>query len=154
FILPHSLLFNHTESAVDFQRHWFKTHAVEVILNLSDFQRFLFEEAEAPALVVRYAKEKPVDSAHRIEYWSPKTDWAVTQAEVISVLPQDRARITVREVLDDLKEADAPLIWKERYWATSRDSRLLDRLRLCPRLRDVLRQRGEESGKRWIIAEG
>jgi hypothetical protein len=154
FVLPHSLLFNHTESAVEFQRHWFKTHAVEVILNLSDFQRFLFEEAEAPALVVRYTKQKPADSAHQIEYWSPKTDWAVTHAEVISVLPQDRARITIREVLNDLKDADAPLIWKERYWATSRDSRLLDRLRLYPRLRDVLRQRGEESGKRWIIAEG
>lgn len=154
FVLPHGLLFNHTESAVDFQRHWFRTHAVEVILNLSDFQRFLFAEAEAPALVVRYAKEKPADSAHRIEYWSPKTDWAVTQAEVISILPQDRAQVSVREVLDDLNEADAPLIWKERYWATSRDSRLLDRLRLYPRLRDVLRKRGEETNKPWIIAEG
>jgi N-6 DNA Methylase len=154
FILPHGLLFNHAPLAVQFQQHLFETHAVELVLNLADYQRFLFEESEAPALVIRYAKEKPADSGHRIDYWAPKTDWAVTQAEVISILPQDRARLTVREVLDDLKGDDAPLIWKERYWATSRDSRLLDRLRLYPRLRDVLGQRGDGGGKRWIIAEG
>ncbi len=154
FVLPHGLLFNHTPVAVQFQQHLFKTHAVELVLNLADYQRFLFEESEAPALVVQYAREKPADNSHRIDYWAPKTDWAVTQAEVISILPQDRARLTVREVLDDLKGDDAPLIWKERYWATSRDSRLLDRLRLYPRLRDVLGQRGKGDPKRWIIAEG
>lgn len=154
FILPHGLLFNHAESAVEFQKHWFTTHAVDGILNLADYQRFLFEEAEAPALVVRYAKEKPADTAHRIDYWFPKTDWAVTQAEIITILPQDRTQITIRELLDDLRGEDAPLIWKERYWATPRDRRLLDRLRLYPRLRDVLGQRGKGEGKRWIVAEG
>jgi hypothetical protein len=154
FVLPHGLLFNHTVSAVEFQQHWFKTHAVELVLNLADYQRFLFEEAEAPAVVVRYAKARPADNGHRVDYWAPKTDWAVTQAEVISILPQDRARLTVKEILDDLKEVDAPLIWKERYWATFRDRRLMDRLRLYPRLRDALGQRGENGGKRWVIAEG
>ncbi|MBP3955339.1 N-6 DNA methylase [Gemmata sp. G18] len=153
-VLPHGLLFNHTESAIDFQKKLFPAHAVELILNLADYQRFLFEEAEAPALVIGYTKKKPADSAHQIDYWAPKTDWAVTQAEVITILPQDRGRLTVREVLDDLRGADAPLIWKERYWATSRDRRLLDRLKLFSRLRDVLGQRGKDKGKRWIIAEG
>jgi hypothetical protein len=156
FVLPHGLLFNHTESAVKFQARWCRTHAIEIILNLADYQRFLFEEAEAPAVVAGYGKAAPVDTAHRINYWSPKTDWAVTQAELITVLPQDRARLTVREVLDDLSGEDAPLIWKERYWATFRDRRLLDRLRLYPRLRDVLGQRRDGNGerKRWIVAEG
>ena len=154
FVLPHGLLFNHTQSAVEFQKRWFQTHAVDLILNLADYQRFLFEEAEAPALVVGYAKAKPANTAHAIDYWSPKTDWAVTQAEVITVLPQDRARLTVREVLDDLRGEDAPLIWKERYWATFRDRRLMDRLRLYQRLRNVLGQRGKGAPKRWIVAEG
>jgi hypothetical protein len=153
-VLPHGLLFNHTPSAIGFQQRWLRSHAIEQVLNLADYQRFLFEEAEAPAVVIRYARGKPADSGHRIDYWSPKTDWAVTQAEIITVLPQDRARLTVREVLDDLAGDDAPLIWKERYWATSRDSRLLDRLRLYPRLRDLLGRRGKNVGKRWIIAEG
>ena len=62
FVLPHMLLFSHTKSAIQFQQHLFKTHAVDLILNLADFQRFLFEESEAPALVVRYAKERPADN--------------------------------------------------------------------------------------------
>ena len=73
---------------------------------------------------------------------------------MISILPQDRASLSVREVLVDLRGDDAPLIWKERYWATPRDRRLLDRLRLYPRLRDVLGQRGKGLSKRWIVAEG
>ncbi|MDR3621537.1 MAG: N-6 DNA methylase [Paludisphaera borealis] len=154
FVLPHGLLFNHTPIAIDFQKHWLRSHAIELVLNLADYQRFLFEQAEVPAVVIRYAKEKPASSGHRIDYWAPKTDWAVTQAEIISVLPQDRSRLTVREILDDLEGADAPLIWKERYWATLRDRRLLDRLRLYPRLRDLLARRREHGQKRWIIAEG
>ncbi len=155
FVLPHGTLFKHGPTAIPFQKEWFREHSIERVLNLADYQRFLFEESEAPALVVRYAKEKPADSGHRIEYWAPKADWAVTQAELITVLPQDRARVTVREVLDDLNGEDAPQIWKERLWATPRDRRLLDRLFLMPRLRDHVRQpREQDSAKPWLIAEG
>ena len=154
FILPHGTLFNHNNTAIRFQQSLFRTHAVERVVNLTDFQFFLFEESQAPALVVRYRKEKPTDGAHHIDYWSPKTAWAVTQAEIMSILPQDRARITVREVLDSLKGGDGPLIWKTRFWATPRDWRLLDRLLLMPRLRDIVSQLGQNPAKRWLIAEG
>jgi hypothetical protein len=154
FVLPHGMLFNHSQAAINFQQEWFRRHAVELVMNLADYQRFLFEESEAPALVVRYRKERPADSSHRIDYWAPKTDWAVTQAEIINILPHDRSRLTVREVLDDLKGKDAPLIWKERFWATPRDWRLLDRLSLLPRLRDIVDQPSRRQGKRWLIAEG
>ena len=154
FVLPHGTLFNHSPAAITFQREWFRQHAVELVMNLADYQRFLFEESEAPAVVVRYRKEPPTDSGHRIDYWAPKTNWAVTQAEFISILPQDRSRLTVREVLDDLQSDDAPLIWKERFWATPRDWRLLDRLSLLPRLRDIVEQPSRRQGKRWLIAEG
>jgi hypothetical protein len=154
FVLPHGTLFNHSTAAINFQREWFRRHAVELVMNLADYQRFLFEESEAPAVVVRYQKERPTDSSHRIDYWAPKTDWAVTQAEVIRILPHDRSRLTVREVLDDLQAKDAPLIWKERFWATPRDWRLLDRLLLLPRLRDIVDQASRRQGKRWLIGEG
>jgi hypothetical protein len=154
FVLPHGTLFNHSAPAINFQREWFRQHAVERVINLVDYQRFLFEESEAPALVIRYRKERPTDSGHRVDYWAPKTDRAVTQTEIISVLPQDRTRLTVREILDDLKGPDAPLIWKERFWATPRDWRLLDRLLLLPRLRDIVDQPSGPQGKRWLIAEG
>jgi len=153
FVLPHGTLFNHNDTAIRFQQSLFHTHAVDRVVNLTDYQFFLFEKSRAPAVVIRYRKEKPTDSAHLIDYWAPKTDWAVIQAEIVRVLSQDRARVTVREVLDDLKGEDAPLIWKERFWATPRDWRLLDRLSLMPRLRDLVGQPSREP-KRWVIAEG
>lgn len=154
FVLPHGTLFNHNDTAIRFQQAFFRSHAVDRVVNLTDYQFFLFEEARAPALVIRYRKEKPADSAHFIDYWAPKTDWAVTHAEIVNILPQDRWRFTVREVLDDLKGKDAPLIWKERFWATPRDWRLLDRLSLMPRLRDIVDYRGRQTGKRWFFGQG
>lgn len=152
-VLPHSMLFSH--KAIHFQQVFFRKHAVNRVINLTDFQFFLFEESQAPALIVSYMKEAPTDSGHRIEYWAPKTDWAVRQAEIVTILPQDRSTITVREVLDDLNVNDAPLIWKTRFWATPRDRRLLGRLSLYPRLGDHTRQIKEKgSDKPWIIAQG
>ena len=154
-ILPHGTLFNHNDTAIRFQQSLFRTHGVNRIVNLTDFQFFLFEESKAPAIVMSYRKEKPTDSRHPIDYWAPKTDWAVTQADLISILPQDRARVTVGEVLNDLKGSDGPLIWKTRTWATPRDRRLLDRLSLYARLRDHARQIREGNlDKPWLIAQG
>jgi type I restriction-modification system DNA methylase subunit len=155
FVLPHGILFNHNQKSLDFQKELNTRHAVLCVINLADYQFFLFEEARQPAIILHYSKKPPVDSGHNIEYWSPKTDWAVTQADIISILVQDRACLSVREVLNDLRSDDAPLIWKDRYWATFRDRRLLERLRLYPRLRVLLGQRGHTPiTKRWVIAEG
>lgn len=154
FVLPHGTLFNHNDTALRFQQSLFRSHAVDRVVNLTDYRFFLFEESLAPALVIGYRKEKPADSAHLIDYWAPKTDWAVRQADILRVLPHDRSRVTVRQVLDDLRGDDAPLIWKERFWATPRDWRLLDRLSLMPRLRDIVSQPGRGPAKRWLIAEG
>jgi len=154
FVLPHGTLFNHNDTAIRFQRSLFQTHAVDRVINLTDYQFFLFEESQAPALVIRYRKEKPTDSAQLIDYWAPKTDWNVTQAEIVSIPLQDRSHFTVREVLNDLKGDDAPQIWKERFWATPRDRRLIDRLSVMSRLRNIVAQPGRSERKRWLIAEG
>lgn len=155
FVLPHGVLFNHDQKYLDFQIELNTRHAILSIINLADYQFFLFEEARQPAVILNYSKKPPENSGHIIQYWSPKTDWAVTQADIISILPQDRACFSVREVLNDLRSDDAPLIWKDRYWAGLRDRRLLERLRLYPRLRLLLGQRGRvPSTKRWVIAEG
>ena len=126
------------------------------MLNLVDYQFFLFEEARHPAIVITYRKKAPENRQHAIEYWGPKTDWLVTRAEVIAVMPEDRCTLSTGDVLDDLEGRDAPQIWKQRYWATARDRRLIDRLSLYPRLRDQVRQTREKGVelKRWLIAEG
>jgi len=155
FVLPHGILFNHSRTALTFQKTLFNHHTVDFVLNLTDYQFFLFEEARHPAIVVAYRKGAPEHRRQTIEYWTPKTDWLVTRAEVISVTPEDRCTITVGEVLDDLEGNDAPQIWKQRYWATARDRRLIDRLSLYPRLRDHIRQTRETTtNKRWLIGMG
>ncbi len=153
FVLPHGILFNHNETALQFQRKLIRAHAFEYVVNLTDYQFFLFEESRAPAIVIRYRKMRPENSAHQITYLVPKTDWTVTQAEILTVHPQDRARLTVREVLESLK-GTAAVIWKERSWATPRDIRLLDRMSLMSRLRDIVGQPSEGGNKPWLIAEG
>jgi hypothetical protein len=154
FVLPHGVLFNHQERARQFQQAWLEQHKVDLVLNLADFQRFLFEAAEAPALVVRYGKEPPVKGSGRIQYLTPKTDWNVSQAEIISVAAEDRAEIALSEVLTGLREMHAPLVWKERFWGTPRDLKLLDRLLSFPSLRNVGRQSRERNTKPWIVAQG
>lgn len=155
FLLPHGTLFNHSTTALDFQRTLFRRHAVDHVLNLADYQRFLFEEAGHPAVVISYQRTAPASLRHSLDYWAPKADWLVTRAEVIAITPEDRCLLTVGEVLDDLAGEDAPQIWKQRYWATPRDWRLLDRLSLYPRLRDRVKQTRERgSDKTWLIAEG
>ena len=96
FVLPHGVLFNHSTTALPFQKAWVRAHSIDRVLNLADFQRFLFEKAGHPAVVVRYRKPAPSDMAHRIEYWGPKADWTVTKAEVITIAPQDRHNIDGR----------------------------------------------------------
>lgn len=154
FVLPSGVLFNHQDKAIAFQRAWLDRHAVEVVLNLADYQRFLFEKAEFPALVVRYAKGAPKSAKAAVRYWSPKTDWSVSQAEVISVAPEDRKELAVRELLGNLKDEQAPHAWKVHYWASPRDEKLLDRLSLLPRLSENTRQPRERAQKRWVAAQG
>lgn len=155
FVLPHGTLFNHRSKAIQFQKAWVSQHTIQRVLNLSDLRQFLFNEAIHPAIVVSYRDTAPSISDHRIEYWSPKADWAMTQVEVISIAPTDRTEISLRELLRDLDGPDAPQIWKNHFWASSRDLRLIDRLSLYPRLRDHVRQAGENNDdKAWVMAEG
>lgn len=57
-VLPHGTIFNHSATALQFQRTFFKRHAVDRVLNLVDYQFFLFEEARHPAIVMSYGKNR------------------------------------------------------------------------------------------------
>ncbi|MGA7500261.1 MAG: N-6 DNA methylase [Isosphaeraceae bacterium] len=155
FVLPNGLLFHHSTTALAFQKAWMHQNAIDRVLNLADFRWFLFEKAVHPAIVVSYRKSPPENMRHRVDYWAPKADWTVTQAEVITVAPGDRAPVFAGDILQDLKGPDAPQIWKQRFWGTPRDLRLIDRLSLYPRLRDHVRNpRQKKSDKPWIMAVG
>lgn len=154
-IVPHSTLFNHTTTSTAFQKRLFSTHTVERVLNLADYRFFLFAEARHPALIITYRKDQPSSLQQGIDYWSPKSDWLVMQTDVITIAPEDRAYLKVEDVLRDLQGKDGPQVWKQRYWATARDRRLIERLSLYPRLRDVVKQpKDRNTTKRWTMAAG
>jgi hypothetical protein len=154
FVLPHGILFNHSRAALSFQNVFLQKYALDRVLNLTDYQSFLFSEARHPALVLSYRKSEPTKD-HTVEYWAPKTDWKALKAEIITVSEQDRSMLTLPSILEDLVGEDAPQIWKRMSWATSRDRRFLDRLSELPRLRDIVGQaRERQSKKPWLIAEG
>lgn len=152
FVLPSGVLFNHQAKALKFQREWLSRHSVESVMNLSDFQRFLFEKAEFPAVVVRYRPEGK--GVKHVSYFSPKTDWRVLHAEVVSVLPEDRFELPVGGLLTDLKDPDTPLPWKVRFWATPRDLKAIDRLSSYPRLGAITSQPRSAERKRWLVGQG
>ena len=155
FVLPHGALFNHSSTAIKFQKAWASLHRIDRVLNLTDLRFFMFREAIHPAIVVRYRKEPPDVHSSRIEYWTPKADWPAIQAEIITVNPAERTIIEVRELLNDLDSRDAPQIWSRHFWGSPRDLRFLDRLCSFPRLRDHVRASSEKNTpKRWVRAEG
>jgi hypothetical protein len=153
FVLPHGIIFNHQVKAIDFQISWIKRHTIDLILNLADFKRFLFQ-AEGTAVVARYYKEPPVSTKKSIAYLAPKTDWSVSKAAIISVVPEDRSEILLRDVLASLQDDLRPFVWKERFWGTPRDWKFLDRLSALPRLREIVSQVREPKPKRWLVAQG
>jgi hypothetical protein len=155
FVLPDGLLFNYSPRALQFQNAWIRQHSIERVLNLADFRWFLFERAVHAALVVSYRPSPPTHPQQQIEYWAPKTDWTVIGTEVITIGPSDRSMLTVAAVIQDLQSPDAPQIWKQKFWATPRDLRLIDRLSLYPRLRDHIRSpKDRNSAKPWVMAVG
>ena len=154
-VLPHGTLLNHSTKALQFQRDWISQHTIHRVVNLADVRKFLFREAKHPAIVVEFGQAKP-DTQHKvIEYWTPKSDWMISQAEIVNVSPMDRKAISTEQIFKDLAGPDAPQTWTQLHWASPRDLRLIDKLSLCPRLRDHVRRSSEsDDSKRWVRAEG
>ena len=153
FVLPHGVLFNHQKKAIEFQKMWLEKSSIDVVLNLADMRFNLFEAAVGPALVVRY-RATPADLIHAVQYLVPKTNWSISKAEIISISPEDRTEFRVAEVLRDLRAGRPSPIWKERFWGTPRDWKLLDRLYDLPTLSKLVGQRRSTRKYRWVIAEG
>lgn len=124
------------------------------MLNLADMRFNLFEAAVGPALVTRYRTKSLQTVDQRIQYLVPKTSWAISQAEIVSIPPEDRTEFPPSEVLLDLRADRAPRVWKERFWGTPRDWKFLDRLSELPPLSAIAGPERSKTPPRWIIAEG
>ncbi|QYX32447.1 HsdM family class I SAM-dependent methyltransferase [Sphaerospermopsis torques-reginae] len=158
FLLPAGVLFNHQDKALEFQNEWLSTYTIEQVINLSDMRFYLFDGADRPTIIVRYRKEKPDRKLGSIEYITPKTELETIRAEILSISPDDQKKVRLREVLYDLNNQEAALVWKHSFWGTPRDRKFLERLSDLPRLDDLVDTledlRYKERTKRWLMGRG
>jgi hypothetical protein len=129
-----ALLFNASETAVNFRKKIFATHRVDEVYNLSALRFKVFKRRAhttktsiAPACVVVMGGTAP-SLDHRISYVSPKHLKLLVDEFTIIIEPQDCHTLTVSEALSD------GFIWVTLMWGSSRDRALLKKLQSYPSL--------------------
>ena len=152
--MPSTILFEQVSTSIEFQKQFLARNTVDLILNLTDYQRFLFQHAEYPAIVLSYRSQTP-ETHSELAYWFPKFDWKVKNANVISISEYDRHTIDLESVLNDLDSNTVPKAWKQAGWATPRDIRLINRLSQISPLEDYVRGTREKAEhKPWLVSGG
>lgn len=148
-VLPTKVLFNNKTDK--FQAGWFSNVTVNNVIQLSDWRHILFENAECPAVIIKFTPQKPVED-YSLEYQVPKVSCLDPRCGVIDILPEDRKTLRVSEIRQSAENNEISAIWKKQFWGTRRDVLLLDRLLEMPRLGDITGK--PEEPKRFISAQG
>jgi len=148
-VLPTKVLFNNKTDK--FQAGWFSTVTVNNVIQLSDWRHILFENAECPAVIVKFGPEKPKED-YSIEYEVPKVSNLDPRRGVIDILPEDRKTLRVSEIQQSASKGEISAVWKKQFWGTRRDVLLLDRLLEMPCLGDITGK--PEEPKRFISGQG
>lgn len=142
-ILPSSLITAPTNA--DFLRQYTVRVTIKRLINLSDFRRILFAQAEHACTIV-CAENNPGLSEGKVkgsfQYWTPKADisFAFNRLALHDYDMLDVARAT-------LVEGNA--ILRRRFWGGLRDENLVLRLGQMPQLGDFMQDRGT-----WVVAKG
>lgn len=143
-LLPSAILFN--EGTNEFQREWLNSLSVERIVNFSDLRFVLFSRAVHPCVLIRFGAlaSSPADT---ILYESPKTDALSQKGGSVHIREDDIAILSIKDILREAEEKNAPFMWKLYFWGSWRDRRLLSRLNNLPKL-NALTGKTREKGKR------
>lgn len=158
-LLPVQVLLNRTDA---FQHAWFTRMRVDRVLNLSDFRWFLFQDADRPAMIIKYGVRRGEEASDMIEYIVPKVRRQDPRSGLIRVFSVDRKWINTHDVINAARspeESDknnnsvsASIFWKARLWGSPRDVALIDYLRSLECLGAIAGEPG--AGKRWIKGQG
>jgi hypothetical protein len=143
-ILPLNLIIG-TES-LSFRQDLLGIMRIERIINFADLRFLLFPNAHnACALVVgqpRLIQDGPLfGPGEKIEYWTPKTDTSLALGR-LAISSEDRSWVSPIEVYDKR----SALI--RRYWASSRDLALIERLEHMGTIQTTLDE------QEWIANKG
>ncbi len=148
-LLPSKLFLNKTH---EFQKGWFSKFKVDKVIQLSDMSFILFQNADCPAMIVKFKSDKNKEPDYSFNYYVPKVDQSDPRKAVVSILPEDHKRIKISEILESSEKGDASVVWKKNFWGTSRDIRLIERLLELSCLENIVGM--PEKPKRWITGQG
>lgn len=141
-ILPTSLITAPTNA--DFLRQFTVRATLDRMINLADFRRLLFAQAEHACTIVR-ATNRPAlengDVLGNFEYWTPKVDVSFAFNR-LTLHDYDRVEIARGVLVED------NAVLRRRFWGGRRDESLHNRLRSLPSLGAAIRDGG------WIAAKG
>ncbi len=144
-LIPSKLFLNDTDA---FQSHWLSRFKVEKAVMLSDYRRILFDQAICPAFVILYTNEKPNIEEDRLIYEVPKVSRLEVRPGAVTVEGDDIKSIKVKGLLAACNNNRAAAHWKQRFWGTPRDYKLISRLSSLPKLEEITDTRGRWN-KRW-----
>lgn len=149
-LLPSKNFLNITNEAK--QARWLHNHRVERVVQLADFRHILFTSAIAPCMIVRFANAEPVED-HCITYDTPKYDLSSRRKGFVRITSNDRKLISQARLRHAATEGkNAHVLWKQFFWGTPRDWRLmryLDGFKKIQTIADLQRK-----NKRWAKGEG
>lgn len=157
FLLPAmGFLHNHAFSSVAARVRFFEEANVTRVVNFSDLRRQLFDSAiHATALIVfRNDNTRPMKSDYRFEYWTPKADLNLTIKRFIALSAIDKSVLRLSDV------QERPLVFKQRLWMRSPESKLFNYLDVLPKLSSFVEQYGVlkkhkvDTGEGWVIGQG
>ncbi len=134
------------------QARWLRNHRVERVVQLADFRHILFASAIAPCMIVRFANVE-AGKDHSIIYDTPKYDLSSRRKGFVRITSNDRKLIPQAQLLHAATEGkNAHVLWKQFFWGTPRDRRLLRYLDGFGKIDDLAGE--DDRGKRWIKGHG
>ena len=149
-LLPSKNFLNITNEAK--QAQWLQDYRLERVVQLADFRHILFTSAISPCMIVRFATTEPEED-HAVVYDTPKYDLTSRRKGFVRITSNDRKLIPQARLRHAAKEGkEAHVLWKQFFWGTPRDWRLLKYLEGFGKVNDYASI--SESEKPWIKGEG
>ena len=149
-LLPSKNFLNITNEAK--QARWLQGHRLERVVQLADFRYFLFTSAIAPCMIVRFATAVPEDD-HAVAYDTPKYNLSSRRKGFARITSNDRKSIPQARLRHAASEdREAHVLWKQFFWGTPRDWRLLRYLEGFEKIKE--HTGGAKGKKRWQKGQG
>ena len=111
-VLPAKVLLSDTDQ---FQQRWFSCFAVDRVLQLADYRRFLFESAKSPTTVIAFRPFPPIEE-HVFAYDTPKVAGLDPRHALIPVFPEEQKQLRLYDVQRAAARREAGMFWKKYFW--------------------------------------